>query len=156
MQNKYIYFTANASIQYTQGLSIILVIVSYPLKSSVKLQISLQVIIYKQVISLIIIRNKIRFFFHSYEFGKNVISEISGRLLIGQNGSLGVLLLVDICIEFIRNDLTDNFGGYFDYLLLIVMHLSNFLPIFLFCHYPPARRCVESLKPSCSCYMKSF
>ena len=30
------------------------------------------------------------------EFGKNVISEISGRLLIGQNNSLGVLLLVDI------------------------------------------------------------
>ena len=38
---------------------------------------------------------------------------ISGPLLIGQNDSLGPLLLVDICIEFIkaRNDLTDTFGS---------------------------------------------
>ena len=38
---------------------------------------------------------------------------ISGPLLIGQNDSLGPLLLVDICIEFkkARNDLTDTFGS---------------------------------------------
>ena len=56
----------------------------------------------QKIVSLIIISNKIeRFFFfsRSFEFGKNVILKISGRLLIGQNDSLGVLLLVDICIE---------------------------------------------------------
>ena len=49
----------------------------------------------------------------SVEFGKNIIYEISGQLLIGQNDSLGVLLLVDVCIEYKkgRNDLTDTFGG---------------------------------------------
>ena len=36
------------------------------------------------------------FFLHSIEFGRNVISEISGRLLIGRNDSLGPLLLVNI------------------------------------------------------------
>ena len=44
----------------------------------------------------------------SVEFGKNIIYEISGQLLIGQNDSL-VLLSVDICIEYKkgRNYLTD-------------------------------------------------
>ena len=51
------------------------------------------------------------FFLHPFEFGKYVISEISGRLLIGQNDSLGVQPLVDICIEYKKgqNDLTDTF-----------------------------------------------
>ena len=53
------------------------------------------------------------FFLISFEFGKNVISKISGRLLIGQNDSSVVLLLVDICIGYKkgRNDLTDTIGG---------------------------------------------
>jgi len=58
----------------------------------------------KKLISLIIIRNKIErkklYFFSFFWFGKNVISEISGRLLIGQNDSLRVLLLVISCIEY--------------------------------------------------------
>ena len=46
----------------------------------------------------------------------NVISEISGPLLIGQNDSLGFLLLVDIYIVFQegRNDLKDTFWSQFD------------------------------------------
>ena len=78
----------------------------------------LEMIINKKVIYLINIRNKIvRFFyfyfFHSLEFGKNVILEISGQRLIGQNDSVGVLLLVDTCIKYNkgRNELTDIFGG---------------------------------------------
>ena len=65
-----------------------------------------------------------KFLFHSFEFGKNVITEILGRLLIGQKDSLGILLLVDICIEYkkSRNDLTDTYGGK-DYWILIVMHI---------------------------------
>ena len=73
----------------------------------------------KIVITLIIIRykierNNLKFFFILFEFGKNIISEISWRLSISQNDSLGVLLLlVDICIEYKkgRNDPTDTFGG---------------------------------------------
>ena len=78
---------------------------------------SLQVRICKKVISLVIIINKIERknmkFFHSFEFGKNVISDISGRPLIGQTDSLSVLLLVDVCIEYKkgRNDRTDTFWG---------------------------------------------
>ena len=52
-------------------------------------------------------------FLPSFEFGKNVILEISRRLRIGQNDSLGLLLLVDICIEYKkgRNDMTAPFVG---------------------------------------------
>jgi len=65
-----------------------------------------------KLISLIIIRNIIlgfSFFFILLNL-KNLISEISGRLLIGQNDSLSVLLLVDICIEYKKglNDLRAN------------------------------------------------
>ena len=76
-------------------------------------------IIYKKkVISLVIIKTKsteipeILNCFRSCEFGKNIISKISGRLLIGQNDTLGVLLLVDISIEYKkgRNELTNSFG----------------------------------------------
>ena len=67
------------------------------------------VIYNKKVIYLIIIRKNIEFFF--VEFGKNVISEISGRRLIGKNDSLCVVLLSNICIEYKKgqNDLTDTF-----------------------------------------------
>jgi len=67
---------------------------------------------YKQIL-----KNNLQFFSHSFDFGINVISEISGPLLIGQNDSLGLLLLVDICIQFKkgRNDLTDTFGSKFDF-----------------------------------------
>ena len=63
---------------------------------------------------LILIRDKIeRKKLNFLKFGKNVISEISGRLLIGQYDSLGVLLLVDTLIKYIkgRYDLTNTFGG---------------------------------------------
>ena len=57
-------------------------------------------------------KNMYIFFLNSFEFGKNVISEISGRLLIGQN-FLGVILLGDIFLQFKkgRNDLTNTYGG---------------------------------------------
>jgi len=48
---------------------------------------------YKQIL-----KNNLQFFSQSFDFGINVISEISGPLLIGMNDSLGLLLLVDICI----------------------------------------------------------
>ena len=53
------------------------------------------------------------FFLQFFEFGKNDISEISGRLLIGQNNFLGVILLGDIFLQFKKdlNDLTDTYGG---------------------------------------------
>ena len=74
--------------------------------------------------------------------------------VIGQNDSLGLLLLVDICVEFKkgRNDLTDTFWSYFDYWILI-FNLSNFLTIFRILSLPAF--CVESLKTR-SCSMNSF
>ena len=48
---------------------------------------------------------------------QNWDKKISGRLLIGQNNFWGVLLLVDICIEYKKGRpyLTGTFGGLFDY-----------------------------------------
>ena len=44
---------------------------------------------------------------------KNIISKFSGRDLIGQNDSLGVLLLDEFFLRYKkgRNDLTHTFGG---------------------------------------------
>ena len=59
-------------------------------------------------------KKKFDFFFILLNFwSKNVISEISGRLLIGQEWFLLLLLLVYIFIEFKkgRNDLTDTYGS---------------------------------------------
>ena len=72
--------------------------------------------------------------------------------VIGQNDSLGLLLLVDIGVEFKkgRNDLTYTLWSYFDYWILILIHLST---SFFLSH--PAF-CFESLKTCCSCSMNSF
>ena len=47
--------------------------------------------------------------FNSYQISKNLISKFSGRLLIGQNDSLEVLLLDDFFLRIDRNDLTHTF-----------------------------------------------
>ena len=66
-----------------------------------------------QVKNKIIERKNLKFFLYAFEFDKNLISEILGGLPIDQNDSLGVLLLIDICIEYKkgRNDLTDTLGA---------------------------------------------
>ena len=52
---------------------------------------------------------------NSFEISKNIISKFSGRLLIGQNDSLDVLLLDAFFLQFKkgpgRYDLTHTFGG---------------------------------------------
>ena len=68
-------------------------------------KISLQVMIYRKIINLIINRNKIKRkfvdkLFYSIEFSKNVLPKISGWPLIGQNDSLDVLILEDFKILF--------------------------------------------------------
>ena len=55
----------------------------------------------KKIVALMIISYQVerkingKKLFNCFETSKNIISKISGRLLIGQNDSLDVLLLVD-------------------------------------------------------------
>ena len=43
---------------------------------------------------------------HGFELSSNVISKFSGRLMIGQNDSLDVLLLEDVFLQFKRVEMT--------------------------------------------------
>ena len=54
--------------------------------------------------------------FNSFEISKTIVSKFSGRLLVGQNDSLDVLLLEEIVLLFKKgiHDLTHTFGCLFD------------------------------------------
>ena len=65
------------------------------------------------IISYKIERKKGKELFNSFEISKNIFSKFSGRLLIGQNDSLDVLLMDKFFLRFTkgRNDLTHTYEG---------------------------------------------
>ena len=84
---------------------------------------------------MIIIRNKSKelsliFFSISFNLAKNVISEILRVLLIGQNDTLGVLRLVNFCIEYQKGRKGNHFSLDLEHFISIVF------PLFLKVSWP--------------------